>query len=321
MRELRYVGPASDPGHVLVETADGAEQFSLPISAALHDATQTDLLGEPAPSVGTPASPATLIDPAAPAGPRRHLSPRDIQVRVRAGEFPESLAAQTGDDVQRIMRFAGPVLEERMRVTDEARRGRARRSGADGQTVVFGSAVDDRLTAHGLDPMAVRWDARRHGDSQWVVSAQWDAGETERHAEWGFNLATRTATALDDAAAELLSDRPIRPVDETPTRPTLTVAPPLPPDVVDFPAMPDDGLPGREDVFDQEAFDDEPTEQHTVELPLELAAPAAERADEHGADDVADAAVEPVTTRRGRAQKPTMPSWDDILMGVRRKTD
>ena len=128
MRELRYVGPASDPGHVLVETADGAEQFRLPISAALHDATQTDLLGEPAPSVGTPASPATLIDPAAPAGPRRQLSPRDIQVRVRAGEFPESLAAQTGDDLQRIMRFAGPVLEERMRVTDEARRGRARRT-------------------------------------------------------------------------------------------------------------------------------------------------------------------------------------------------
>jgi hypothetical protein len=314
MRELRYVGPASDPGHVVVETADGIEQFSLPISAALHDATQTDLLGEPAPSVGPAADLAVR-----PGEPHRQLSPRDIQVRVRAGESAESLAAETGDGLERIMRFAGPVLEERMRVVDEARRGRARRSGGDGQTVVFGSAVDERFTAHGLDPSAVRWDARRHGDSQWVVSAQWSDGETERHAEWGFNLATRTAAPLDDSAGELLSERPIRPVEQTPGRPTLTVAPPLEPDVVDLSTASDvqpGPLPG--DVFDQEAFDndeDEPAEQATAELPLELAAPAAERADEQVAEP------EPITTRRGRAQKPTMPSWDDILMGVRRKTD
>jgi hypothetical protein len=211
------------------------------------------------------------------------------------------------------------VLEERMRVTDEARRGRARRSDADGQTVVFGSAVDERFTAHGLDPAAVRWDARRHGDSQWVVSAQWSDGDTERHAEWGFNLATRTAAPLDDSATELLSERPIRSVEETPSRPILTVAPPITPEVVDFLAVPDvypGPLPGREDVFDQEAFDPddtEPAERGTAELPLELAAPSGERAVEQ--------VPEPAPTRRGRAQKPTMPSWDDILMGVRRKTD
>lgn len=318
MRELRYVGPAADPGHVVVETVDGMEQFRLPVSAALRDATQTDLLGQPAPSAGPPA------ETAARAVPHRQLSPRDIQVRVRGGESPESLAAETGDDLPRIMRFAGPVLEERMRVTDEARRGRARRSGADGQTVVFGSAVDERFTAHGLDSTAVRWDARRHGDSQWVVSAQWSDGDTERHAEWGFNLATRTAAPLDDSATELLSERPIRPVDEAPSRPTLTVAPPLAPDVVDFPPMAEaypGPLSGREDVFDQEAFDtdDEPAGQHTAELPLELAAPVTEPADEQVAEQVA--APAPMATRRGRAQKPTMPSWDDILMGVRRKTD
>jgi Protein of unknown function (DUF3071) len=314
MRELRYVGPASDPAHLVVETADGAERFRLPVSAALHDATQTDLLGELPPSLGPTA------DAGPSPGPHRPLSPRDIQVRVRAGESPESLAAETGNDLQRIMCFAGPVLDERMRVTDEARRGRARRSDADGRTVVFGAAVDARFTAHGLDPTAVRWDARRHGDSQWVVSAQWSDGETERHAEWGFTLATRTAAPLDDSATELLSERPIRPVEETPSRPTLTVAPPLAPDVVDFPAVPDaypGPVPGREDVFDQEAFDndDRPAERSPAELPLELAAPAAERADEQVTDP------KPITTRRGRTQKPTMPSWDDILMGVRRKTD
>jgi hypothetical protein len=80
-------------------------------------------------------------------------------------------------------------------------------------------------------------------------------------------------------------------------------------------------LSGREDVFDQEAFDtdDEPAGQHTAELPLELAAPVTEPADEQVAEQVA--APAPMATRRGRAQKPTMPSWDDILMGVRRKTD
>ena len=161
------------------------------------------------------------------------------------------------------MRFAGPVLAERVRITDEARRGRARRNNADAQTTVFGVAVEERFGQHGVDLAAVRWDAYRRGDGQWIVTATWpESGRSptaERQADWSFNLTTRTVTPLDDHAVELLSDRPIRPA--TPAgeanRPTLTVAPPLADGVVPFPAKPDayTGPLPRDDVFDQEAFD------------------------------------------------------------------
>ena len=93
-----------------------------------------------------------------------------------------------------------------------------------------------------------------------MITAQWTGGESERTAQWSFNLSSRTVTAIDDTASDLLSDRPIRPVfTESPV--TLTTAPPLAPGVVAFPAMPNahtGPLPTREQLFDQHAFREGP---------------------------------------------------------------
>ena len=106
----------------------------------------------------------------------------------------------------------------------------------------------------------VTWDSYRRDDGQWVISAHWLGGESERIAEWSFNLSARTVTAIDETASDLLSDRPIRPVfAEAPV--TLTTAPPLAPGIVAFPAMPNahtGPLPTREQLFDQQRFDGGP---------------------------------------------------------------
>jgi hypothetical protein len=269
--------------------------------------------------------------------------------------------------LDRVMRFAGPVLEERARVASEARRAKARRSTTEGQTVYFGEAVDARFAAHGIDPYAVAWDARRRPDGQWVVTAEWLGGETQRVAEWIFHLNVRNVTPVDDTAADLLSDRPIRPVvsvvDE-PERPSLAAAPPLVPGVVAFPSMGDlsVGLPnaGQEEVFDQDSLDaldgldEDPrhiqppvAEYHAPPLPLRLAevpsdeeiaaesAEAAERPEEPGEPAPAASAstnrlpkvknlgVAPRSEEgsTSRPAHPRVPSWDDILLGVRRNTD
>ena len=163
-------------------------------------------------------------------------------MRVRAGASPQDLADNHDMTIESVLRFAGPVIAERIRIADEARRAKARRSTTEGQTVVFGEAVDGRFTAHGIDPNTVTWDSYRRDDGQWIVTAGWMGGDTDRVAEWVFHLATRNVTPLDETAADLLSDRPIRPVVipvDGPVRPSLVAAPPLAPGVVAFPPMPD----------------------------------------------------------------------------------
>jgi hypothetical protein len=342
MRALRFVGPGDDADHLIIETADGAERFVLPVNAALRDLVRPDSPSQRPDSPGQrPAVPET----------EAAIGPREIQMRVRAGASPQELADNHDMTIESVLRFAAPVIAERVRIADEARRAKARRSTTEGQTIVFGDAVDERFTAHGIDPTTVTWNAYRREDSQWIVTAGWVGGDAERLAEWVFHLATRNVTPLDETAADLLSDRPIRPVLTPvagPVRPSLAAAPPLALGVVAFPPMPDaetGPLPSAaelDQVYDQDALDadarraDMDANFDAPLLPLRLAeaAEATEPA-EAGADDEPARAKTtrlPRVTNLGvssresesdeeKAARARIPSWDDILLGVRRKSD
>jgi|GEM_PF-2477604 len=202
MRELRLVGPGEDGASLVVESIDAGtlegERFTLALDERLRTLTT-----EPAEQQQPDPAPA---ESGAPKGPTP--TPREIQVRVRAGESAEALAADAGIAVERVMRFALPVLQERLRVTDEARRARARRGG-DGLLVPFGELVDGRLARHGVDPSATRWDAFRREDGGWTVTSRFRSYERDVQAKFSFALVNRTVSALDDIAADLLSDRPV----------------------------------------------------------------------------------------------------------------
>lgn len=331
MRQLHLAEGESRDGHLVLVTSDGLERFELAIDASLHAAlAQTP----PVRPVGEPT-----------------ITAREIQVRVRAGEKPADLADAHNAHLDWVMRFAGPVLDERTRIAGEARRARARRSTTDGQIVVFGEAVDERFMAHGIDPLEVRWDAYRREDGQWLVTATWVGGQSEHSADWVFQLSARMVAPCDDTAADLLSDRPIRPlVPPTPPEPprSLSLAPPLVPGVVAFPVMAETRtgpLPQPQDeVFDQEDFsDDEPAPASAsaaadgpsggkAEPPADP--PADEAFEEpllpmHVPDaDVATGKIPKLTnvsrpkeSDDERAARASIPSWDDILLGVRRKRD
>lgn len=340
MRQLRFVRLTEDAGHLVVATADGNEQFSLLNDGSLRDAVRSEPVRRPAPATTAPApsGPATEVQ----------IGPREVQVRIRAGESPQSLADSLGASLERVMRFAAPVLEERLRIADEARRARARRSTTEGQTVVFGEAVDARFTAHGIAPADITWDARRRDDGDWVIEAGWLGGEGRHTAEWAFHRTTRTVTPIDDAAADLLSDHPIRPMTPAPIvpeRPSLAAAPPLAPGVVAFPPMPDahtGPLPKYEDVFDQNAPAEGPRdvvplvpaaaggefEFDAPPLPLGITDPSTRPAAASAAHPhPALSSLSRITKAKreesedDRAARARVPSWDDILLGVRRKQD
>jgi Protein of unknown function (DUF3071) len=340
MRQLRFVTLTEDGNQLLVETTDGGEQFALTVDAALCHAAQVGLATPPARP--RPLAAAVAAAPDAPAAPNaateEPIGPRDIQVRVRAGESPEELAIACGMPLDRVMRFAGPVLEERLRVAAESRRARARRTGAEGtesKPVQFGEAVDQRFRAHGIDADAVTWNSRRRDDGEWLIVAEWAGDNATFSAEWLFHRGSRSVTPLDDTAADLLSDRPIRPVAPPPVRPTLSAAPPLAPGVVAFPPMPDahtGPVPRLEEVFDQEAPPEGPrrvpplvpaaagVQFDAPPLPLGITDPDTRPGAAAGA--VRNLGV----TRRTesdeeRAARARVPSWDDILLGIRRKED
>ncbi|MHA3702076.1 septation protein SepH [Jatrophihabitans sp. YIM 134969] len=372
MRQLRYAGPGEDAAHVVVEALDGSDRYTLVLDDALRAAARQEL---PKPG-GADDAPVTL-------------SPRDIQTRVRGGASPEAIAEEAGLPLDKVMRFAFPVLQERVRVSDEARRARARRTTPTGEMAVFGEVVDGRLAAHGVDPADVAWDAFRRVDGQWTVTAGWrDTGAgpsatgTDRFAQWTFALASRVITPLDETAGDLLSDRPLRPIgvdvdddpedvatvggpyDEStladPRHPTgpipggLRLAPPVfdGPDGPPEPAPPAahaDPFVGADWPADPAprglgSFFDRPT-AHTAtraEAPVPAASvDAAELVDpaepllpfafeapdanaptgrrfrgRHDAEGEADP-----DSAEGKAARARIPSWDDILLGVRRRTD
>ena len=210
MRQLRFVGPGDD-GNVILETGDAGEQFTLPVDTARQflatEPSDTSATPEPAEN---PTGKDDMID----------LRPRDIQTRVRAGEDPQALAEEAGTSLDKVMRFAYPVLQERVRVVDEARRARTR-AGTDGHPVVFGDLFDHRVAALGTEPSSVRWDSFRRPDGGWTVTSQltapaWDDTEVPLLAKFSLALLNRTVSALNDVAADLIHGTPIRALQKPP---------------------------------------------------------------------------------------------------------
>jgi Protein of unknown function (DUF3071) len=334
MQSLRLVGPGEDGDSVVLETAGGEQRFTLPLDERLRNVS----LGQP------PEFPAAT--PPEPVPPGRSLSPREIQTRVRAGESPQAVAEAAGMPVEKVMRFALPVLAERSRVVEEAMRARARRS-SESNSAPFGELIAERLARHGVDPGTVRWDAYRRPDGGWTVTAGFRASEQDRQARFSFGLSNRTVSALDALGADLLSDRPVRallppdpePVAELadgsaghPTEPIpvrLAAVPDRPESAADEPDEPGSAtspavrpfrrqkahtgpipVDSDDELFDQEAFDHPGDSWQEPGLPLELA--------DSGLDSEYDSG-EGRHRRSRRSDKPRMPSWDDILLGVRHK--
>ena len=169
MRTLRLVA-LSDDGKSLIlaaegpDSADSGERFELPIDDRLRAAARGD------------ARRLTQID----VDLGTELPPRVIQARIRAGETPEQVAAASGTRVERIMRFAHPVIQERARVAEQAREARVRLTEGS-PSVALHQFMTDRLRLIDSDIDAVTWDAHRTDDGTWQVTGAWRAGRQVRH--------------------------------------------------------------------------------------------------------------------------------------------
>jgi hypothetical protein len=130
------------------------------------------------------------------------LAPRDIQARIRSGESAEDVARIAGVPVDRVLRYAGPVLQERAMLAQQARRTRLRDS-AKGATLA--EVVDARLSQHGVELTQIAWDAYRRDDGTWRIVATWPSGRANATAVWEMDKARQSITPHDDMAQYLCS--------------------------------------------------------------------------------------------------------------------
>jgi len=300
VRTLRLVA-LSDDGKSLILTTDdldgGEERFELPIDERVRAAARGDARLGAIEDLGNT------------------LPPRIIQARIRAGETPEQVAQASGTRVERIMRFAHPVLQERARIAEQAREARVRLSEGT-PNVSLQKFMTERLRLLGADIDAVRWDAHRSDEGAWLVTGAWRAGHKSGTTLWSYDIPARVVSPVDAAtrdfaegtrlvrvvpdvpggvaaapAAVSPSRRPVAvvPEPEQPAAPATEEPEPIQDDEVRD-VVPDDGTPAAT----APAFPDEIAEHDTIVLGR--------------------------TGEDGEAEDPRarVPAWEDIVFGVRR---
>ncbi len=205
MRKLRIVAISDDGAHLILR-ADGDETpMSLPLDERLHAALRGDRarLGQLEIQMDS------------------QLRPRDIQARVRSGESVESLAAAAGVPLDRVLRFAGPVLAEREHIAGRAQQAIIRRVGSESSNRPLLETVAEWVSSFDVDPESVEWDAWRRDDGRWIVSARWQAQHDEREARFTFDPTGRSVVPDNEEARAVAGERPQvpEPVPETPVNP------------------------------------------------------------------------------------------------------
>lgn len=187
MRTLRFVELAEDGATMILapdvpQAIDNGERFALTIDERLRAAARGDVsrLGQIEIDVGA------------------DLPPREIQARIRAGESAEQVAASAGMRLDRVERYAYPVLQERIQIVEQARRANVRLRDSQ-PPLALAEFAAERLTVMGATDS--RWDACRPG-SKWEIRLGWRAGHRSGTTRWEYDLATRSVTPLDTETSE-----------------------------------------------------------------------------------------------------------------------
>lgn len=288
------VATTSDGAGADAATADAADAADG--SPAPDEVGATGDSAKPGAGAGAAAAnvgkqgPTAVPEPDKPSEPRLILRPREIQDRVRAGASVAELVELTGMPQRRIEPFAHPVLAERARIAELGKQSRPRRSEGPAQ-LPLQDVLATAFAARGQDISVAEWDAWRDLSGQWIIGVTWTTGHSTTTAEYAFyaeGSATSTV-ARNTLAAEL--------VDPDFARPRRSLSP-----------VGADGEPEPRRIH---PIDDADAPADAGAAPDSPAEPAVDEADEDFMRHPNDV---PAPRRR---RKTVMPSWEDVLLGVR----
>src|SRR5690242_21649200 len=207
MRPVRFVALSED-GQALVLADEVGRLLTLPIDDRVASMMRSDRMA------------ASRVEPVISDDPPS-LAPRDIQARIRSGESAEDVARIAGVPVDRVLRYAGPVLQERAMLAQHARRTKLKNSD---KNASLAEVVDGRLAQHGVEAEKISWDAYRREDGAWRIVATWPSGKATAQAIWDLDKTRQVVSPHDDMAQYLCAERPTQILGQDPV-PERTMGP------------------------------------------------------------------------------------------------
>jgi len=177
--DLRLVGRSED-GHHLEFTDIHNRRFQARLSDSLRAAVNQPRLASVSVASDEPTT-----------------SVKDVQSRLRAGESMDAISRTTDWPLEKIEKFAGPILQERAFIITQALKSSIRR---DASAPTLNEAMTSQLATHGVDLDEVEWNTHRRRDGLWDIALYYPNRDGQADAHWAFNASTGTLSAEDDSA-------------------------------------------------------------------------------------------------------------------------
>ena len=189
MSELRLTGKNPEGTHLTLTNPTG-EEFTVRISDTLRA------------TVNQPRLAAVVASDDV-----ETMSVKEIQRRLRAGETMDAIARDGHISVEKVERFAGPILQERVYILDQAFAVVLRKESARDQETFF-DIVISRLAPMGVDSDSLSWNTWRIDDGTWTIDLSYPNRDGHGSATWNFDLNRRSITATNENARWMLGQEP-----------------------------------------------------------------------------------------------------------------
>ncbi len=195
MTELRINGRSDDGLYLNLIDPDGIE-FSVRISDTLRSTINQPRLA------------------AVPEADEPKISIAEIQRRLRAGESMDSLSRENNISIEKIERFSGPILQERVYIIDQAQQIVIRKVSGREPVGLLGVVIS-RLAPRNIDVAQLQWNTWRHEDGTWTLELHYPNSSGVGIAQWTFDPTRRTLNSLDENARWMMGDEiPLRTTPE-----------------------------------------------------------------------------------------------------------
>ncbi len=186
--ELRLNGKTEDGLHLSLQDNDGNE-YTVRVSDTLRaTVNQQRLMAVP-----------TNLEPT--------VSIKEIQRLLRAGQTSDQIARENNISIDKIERFAGPILSERIYIIDQAQQIVIRKEGGRDAVTLLGVVIS-RLAPRNIDSSELSWDTWRLEDGTWTIELHYPNSTGVGIAQWNFDAVLRTVISMDENARWMMGDEP-----------------------------------------------------------------------------------------------------------------
>jgi hypothetical protein len=186
--ELRLDGRTDDGLYLSLRDQEG-EQYSVRISDTLRATVNQQRLNS------------------VPDNEEPSISIKEIQRLLRTGQTSEQISREYNVSIEKIERFAGPILSERIYIIDQAQEIVVRKE-IDRDPVTLIQTITSRLAPRGIDASTLSWDTWRLENGTWTVELHYPQTGGVGVAQWSFDPLLRSLTSMDENARWMMGDEP-----------------------------------------------------------------------------------------------------------------